>query len=532
MKKASVERDANTDDDQLSRADELGRNILALMEAHRARTAVPGAASPQLPASPAVPAAAPSQLPPPLARKGVPPTEGQPAPVGSRRTDLSDRVSPDAPSRMPDAKTDDDQLGRNIYALMEAHRARTAEPGAASPQLPLSPAVRGAASSHPPPWLAVSGAASPRLPPSARNGAPPTEGQPAPVSSRRTDLPDRDSPDAPPRMPMGIGGPNIEFRSLVGPRQHDGSFSISEARSRSSPESDVVPKPPVPMRGDAARWVGGLIVLFLVAGISAYGSMLISTSRDRTALVSPSDEPVTSKVAGAPAAGKQREQLAAIPRLIVEDRRAYVNEPLLLGLSLDGASGGEFLLIKGLDAATRLSAGTLIGPNSWRVSALDRDNLFVYAPKGYVGTMDAVVDLHTTDDRKVDSQRIRLEWIPAAFPGHADVPVSPDRPPVQAPPETFKLQPDEIAVLLQRGKDMLKFGDVSGARLFLRRAAEADNAEAALLLASTFDPIELRELGVMGFAPDLSQALAWYLKASALGSGEAQRRIERLGLNR
>lgn len=330
---------------------------------------------------------------------------------------------------------------------------------------------------------------------------------------------------------MGIGGPNIEFRSRLGPRQHDGDFSINEALSRSSPESDVVPKPPVSMRGGAAQWVGGLIILFLVAGISAYGSMLIA-SRDRTALVSPSDEPATSEVAGAPAAGKQREQLAAIPRLIVEDRRAYVNEPLLLGLSLDGASGGEFLLIKGLDAATRLSAGTLIGPNSWRVSELDLGNLFVYAPKGYVGTMDAVVDLHTTDDRRVDSQRIQLEWIPVTLPGHADVPVSPDRPPVQAPPEKLKLQPDEIAALLQRGKDMLKLGDVSAARLVLRRAAEADNAEAAFLLASTFDPIELRELGVMGFAPDFSQALSWYLKASALGSGEAQRRIEGLGRNR
>lgn len=332
-------------------------------------------------------------------------------------------------------------------------------------------------------------------------------------------------------MPMGIGGPNIEFRSLVGPRQHDGDFSFNETRGRSSPASDVVSNSPVPMRGDAARWVGGLILLFLVAGISAYGSMLI-TSRDRTALVSPSDEPATSEVAGAPAAGKQREQLAAIPRLIVEDRRAYVNEPLLLGLSLDGASGGEFLLIKGLDAATRLSAGTLIGSNSWRVSALDRGNLFVYAPKDYVGTMNAVVDLHTTDDRTVDSKRIQLEWIPAALPGHTDVPVVPDRPPVQTPPEKLKLQPDEIEVLLQRGKDMLKLGDVSAARLVLRRAAEANNAEAALLLASTFDPIELGELGVMGVAPDLSQALSWYLKASALGSGEAQRRIERLGLNR
>jgi hypothetical protein len=401
-----------------------------------------------------------------------------------------------------DAETDDAGLGRVVLALMEAHRARTADPGAESPQLL----------------------------PSAREGTPPTGHEPASVDSRAIDLSDRVSPDALPRMPMGIGGPNIEFPSRLRPGQHDGHFAINEPRIRSSPESDVVPKPPVPTRGGASPWVGGLILLFLIAGISAYGLVII-TSPDRTALVPPSEEPAASEVAGATVAGKQREERLAIPRLIVEDRRAYVNEPLLLGLSLDGASGGEFLLIKGLDEATRLSAGTLIGPKSWRVSQLDLGNLFVYADKDYVGTMDAVVDLHTTDDRRIDSKRMQLEWIPVTVPGHADAQVSPDRPPVQAPHEKLKLQPDEIAVLLQRGKDMLKVGDVSAARLVLRRAAAADNAEAALLLASTFDPIELHELGVVGFAPDFSQALSWYRKASALGSGEAKRRVERLGRN-
>src|SRR5262245_63056826 len=96
MNKASVERDANTDDDKLSLADQLGRNIIALMEAHRARTAVPDVASPQPPLSPAAPGAASPQPPP----------------------------SP-------------------------------AVPRAASPQPPPSPAAPGAASPQPPPSPAV-----------------------------------------------------------------------------------------------------------------------------------------------------------------------------------------------------------------------------------------------------------------------------------------------------------------------------------------------------------------------------------------
>jgi TPR repeat protein len=90
------------------------------------------------------------------------------------------------------------------------------------------------------------------------------------------------------------------------------------------------------------------------------------------------------------------------------------------------------------------------------------------------------------------------------------------------------LQPDELALLLRRGQGMLKLGDIAGARMVLRRAAEAGSSDAALMLASTFDPIALRELGVIGFASDLNQALSWYEQASALGSGEAKQRLDRL----
>jgi hypothetical protein len=100
---------------------------------------------------------------------------------------------------------------------------------------------------------------------------------------------------------------------------------------------------------------------------------------------------------------------------------------------------------------------------------------------------------------------------------------------LQAPAMKLKLSPDETAMLIGRGQDMLRLGDMPAARLLLRRAAVAGNSEAAFLLASTFDPMVIQEVGVIGFAPDLNQALAWYEKASALGSEEAKRRIERLG---
>jgi hypothetical protein len=88
--------------------------------------------------------------------------------------------------------------------------------------------------------------------------------------------------------------------------------------------------------------------------------------------------------------------------------------------------------------------------------------------------------------------------------------------------------PEDIAVLLKRGKDLIAHGDIAAARVTLKRAAEANHAEAALALASTYDPIVLRELKVYGFPADAAMARAWYEKAKELGSAVAPRRLEML----
>jgi hypothetical protein len=87
---------------------------------------------------------------------------------------------------------------------------------------------------------------------------------------------------------------------------------------------------------------------------------------------------------------------------------------------------------------------------------------------------------------------------------------------------------EEIAVLLKRGKDLIATGDLAAARLMLRKAADANNAEAALALAATYDPFVLRELKVYGFTPDAATARLWYEKAIELGSPAAPRRLEML----
>jgi hypothetical protein len=114
-------------------------------------------------------------------------------------------------------------------------------------------------------------------------------------------------------------------------------------------------------------------------------------------------------------------------------------------------------------------------------------------------------------------------------PGVADPPAS------LAIPRTLQLDREQIAILVERGKALIASGDLAAARVVLRRAAEAKDAVAALALGSTYDPIILRELKAVGFAPDLELARRWYEKAKEFGSEEAQRRIQilaRLGGNR
>jgi TPR repeat protein len=93
-------------------------------------------------------------------------------------------------------------------------------------------------------------------------------------------------------------------------------------------------------------------------------------------------------------------------------------------------------------------------------------------------------------------------------------------------PRSPQLDREQIAMLVERGKHLIASGDLAGARVVLRRAAESTDADAALLLGSTYDPVILRELKTLGVASDLELARHWYGKAKELGSEEAQRRIQ------
>ncbi|MDO9707677.1 hypothetical protein [Paracraurococcus lichenis] len=121
--------------------------------------------------------------------------------------------------------------------------------------------------------------------------------------------------------------------------------------------------------------------------------------------------------------------------------------------------------------------------------------------------------------------------LPAARPadppgtrGIAAVPPPAAAPPAQTAPRPAArgTDPALVTALLRRGEALLALGDVSGARRFFERAADAGSAEGARAAGGTYDPAALATLGVRGIRPDPEAAAAWYRRADTLAA-EARR---------
>ena len=92
-----------------------------------------------------------------------------------------------------------------------------------------------------------------------------------------------------------------------------------------------------------------------------------------------------------------------------------------------------------------------------------------------------------------------------------------------APSKT--LDAETLAALMTRAKSLLALGDIAAARLLLERAANAQDASAAFLLAQTYDPAVLGVRDTRSITPDPVMARDWYRKAVSFGSVDAQQRL-------
>ncbi len=252
------------------------------------------------------------------------------------------------------------------------------------------------------------------------------------------------------------------------------------------------------------------------------------------------------------------------PTLIVRNNSGYINEPLELGVSVDAPAPGMTVMIKSMPAGIRLTAGRPVSANEWRVPAQDISHTAIIPPTDFVGEMNLSAELYTADGATLVTTFVRLTWAsvqsdstavvaaastaaaplaPVAAAPPAAVAPAPPQPQAMAPPSQAaaaeatpqaraepiqELSPNESAALVRRAQELLASGDLPAARMLLRRAADAQNARAALLLAKTFDPTTLRQLSTADPGPDLAQARSWYQRAKEWGSPDAQRQLDAL----
>jgi hypothetical protein len=244
----------------------------------------------------------------------------------------------------------------------------------------------------------------------------------------------------------------------------------------------------------------------------------------------PTERADTAAQVERPAAVSEKPPSSSPPRLTSLDAATLeINQAVSLNMSLLGTADGACVLIKGLLSGSVVSGGRPLGEGAWQVDLARIEDVKVRPPRGFVGPMDLVLELRLADDTIVNRRSVRLEW------------VAPNRESALAPADTqnstAKVGPSDpgspmrpgqrqaVASLLARGKELLRNRDFSSARLILRRAAEAGDAEAALTLGATYDPNILTRLGLRSQVADVELAVTWYKKAQELGSTEASSRL-------
>ncbi|HJZ16725.1 MAG TPA: hypothetical protein VJ251_14875 [Stellaceae bacterium] len=275
-------------------------------------------------------------------------------------------------------------------------------------------------------------------------------------------------------------------------------------------DPEIVPPPPA---GARPHIVAPMLIVLLVGCAAVIGLTMIS------ALQPDAHRPKrTSESIPRPTLSKAGSE----PRLVVDVQKAFANEPLSLGVSVDSAAADESLMLAGLALGTRLSAGVPVSEASWQLAPRDLNGVYVYAPKDFVGIMNTAIELLSANQRLIESRAARLEWIAKSD----SPPTKRIEPGVLNAPAVQPMSP-ENAVLIEKGQVLMRSGDIASARLLFQRLANAGIADAALALAATYDPRYLAQHSLIGVAGDETKARSWYQRASELGSVEAGRILAR-----
>jgi hypothetical protein len=256
-----------------------------------------------------------------------------------------------------------------------------------------------------------------------------------------------------------------------------------------------------------------------------------------------------ASLSGGPALS-QRPVTIKAPPVVIAEAAGQVAFPIHIEPA-EAIPRNSFVRLRGLPPMAALSEGYVIGAGSWAVPISALPDLKISLPVAATGRADVTILLVAVDGAVLGETKTALTVATAPPPRErsagpaggatmlrAGVPVDLG-PPRQdataaAPPVVPRSVPQDrerATRLMVKGNEQWEEGNVSAARLFYERAADAGLAEGAMALAATFDAAELGRLNVRGIKPDSKLARQWYERARQLGAGEADERLRRLGAN-
>jgi hypothetical protein len=310
------------------------------------------------------------------------------------------------------------------------------------------------------------------------------------------------------------GGENCTRRGFLADVS-DGEATIQRQNSLArSLDPEFLPPPPSAPR---SRWrlsVGLLTAISLMA-VAYFSGSERPSPRPIASREQASDHAVNpASPSGSPASELTTKAEPEIPRLQFGTLRGIAAESALSGIRLHGRADGATILFSALAVGTTLSGE--FAADAWPVSTTEAvlTSTWDIPPKDSIGAIDLAANRWP----------FRISWSAAS----QVIPNSGwgQQPSVAPPHDPARYDREETVLLIKQGRLFLANRDPAGARVVLERAAQYKDAEAALMLAGTYDPVVLRELKIYGVAANIAKARTWYEKAKEFGSTEAPRRLE------
>ncbi len=243
------------------------------------------------------------------------------------------------------------------------------------------------------------------------------------------------------------------------------------------------------------------------------------------------------------------EALAPTPETAPATLRGTAGQPIKLGLSAPATQNAAevSVMIQGVPEGVKLSSGSRIGGGTWVLEDKELEKLTLLTPKTFSPREFALDVAFVKSNGKIPesrSIRVVVEQAPSpvtpathglaaadtgktppaqtsalAVRGPAPGGTIPEQKAEPAPvqpsqPVQQSLSPEQEDSLLGKGDELLKLGDVASARLIFEHAARRGSTRAMMKLGKTYDPEHLSKLGVQGVQADITQATAWYERAS------------------